>query len=399
MHRQLQQHICSHSQAEDAPKGMSGRHLIEACEAGDLAKVQRYASALHRRNTVVPFIAACRNNRVDVVEWLANNFPWVFDEDHYFQKGQASSSLFLDACIRDRLELAECLLNHNPKFLGVTDYDGNTGMHMAFQSGSVRVAQMLNERDPTLLRRRNDSGCAPFWWACISGACPPEHIIAMYRAFRPDPLERSFDGSGHTILHKMCRLHSGSRSRGIEWAVFVCLVRDLGFPINALSWSGRTPLEEVPERRPWGWGSQISKQLGGRIGVDEVTFRTQWRNLGVACKHDDVAMLKTVQDTMGATWVIGFTVGDRSAILDASKFNSARVATALCEMGADWDSPTPGAAIHTAVEHDSLDVIRVLCNMGANIHARNGKGQTPFEVAKERGSADTEALLREYGAI
>lgn len=381
--------------------------LLKACKSGNLADVQRYADVLRVRKCIDPFITACFNNHVRVVEWLATEFPWVLDDVNWpkFQYTIVGKryvrvhSPFLYACVIDNSELAQCLLRLRPGYLDVTMTEpyGNTGMHVAFRSGSVRVAQMLNERDPTLLGRRNHVGYTPFWHACIFGRCTPELISALFRAFRPDPLERAPDGSGRTLLHEMCRVWKnlpGSVQWGVQWSVFKCLVKDLGFPINVQSWSGRTPLQEVT----WNSLRDDVVVLGGRDGVDEATFLRQWKNLVFACKNDDVTMLETVRDTMDDTWIVGFTVGDKSAILDASRFNSARVVTALCEMGADWDSPTPGAAIHVAVEYGSIDVARVLCNMGADVHARNDKGQTPIEVARERGSADMETLLREYGA-
>ena len=50
-------------------------------------------------------------------------------------------------------------------------------------------------------------------------------------------------------------------------------------------------------------------------------------------------------------------------------------------------------ALHAAAENGHLDVIRLLIEQGALIHARLDSGETPLELAKMAGQLDPVQLL------
>jgi ankyrin repeat protein len=52
-------------------------------------------------------------------------------------------------------------------------------------------------------------------------------------------------------------------------------------------------------------------------------------------------------------------------------------------------------SLHLAVDNGRIEVARVLLESGANAHALNQNGQTPLQIASEKGNQEITALLRE----
>ena len=52
------------------------------------------------------------------------------------------------------------------------------------------------------------------------------------------------------------------------------------------------------------------------------------------------------------------------------------------------------AALHKAAQGGNIDITKFLVEHGANVKATNKKGQTPFDVASERGHEDVAQYLK-----
>jgi ankyrin repeat protein/beta-lactamase regulating signal transducer with metallopeptidase domain len=55
-------------------------------------------------------------------------------------------------------------------------------------------------------------------------------------------------------------------------------------------------------------------------------------------------------------------------------------------------------ALHTAAEHGSKAMAKVLAAKGADVNARNSEGETPLSIAREKGHTEIAKLLRAHGA-
>jgi hypothetical protein len=130
-----------------------------------------------------------------------------------------------------------------------------------------------------------------------------------------------------------------------------------------------------------------------------------------AAFYGDVEMVQEVLDLEADVNVrnkYGQTPLDYSA-LTSSAFRNVRTspillgnaARLLLNRGADInttrtdDSWTP---LHTAVDSECIEVVRVLLEHGANLDAEDKQGRTPFTLAKENGYNEIMKLLSEHGA-
>lgn len=62
------------------------------------------------------------------------------------------------------------------------------------------------------------------------------------------------------------------------------------------------------------------------------------------------------------------------------------------------DAEYEATPLHWAAGWGKLDIIKILCDMGADVHARNKGGSTPFLCAAYDGHLDCMKRLKEYGA-
>ncbi|KKQ11345.1 MAG: putative ankyrin repeat-containing protein [candidate division TM6 bacterium GW2011_GWF2_36_6] len=53
--------------------------------------------------------------------------------------------------------------------------------------------------------------------------------------------------------------------------------------------------------------------------------------------------------------------------------------------------------LHIAVDHQRMDVVRLLIKAGADVNARNGNGETLLTVALRRARTIIASMLREAG--
>jgi ankyrin repeat protein len=54
--------------------------------------------------------------------------------------------------------------------------------------------------------------------------------------------------------------------------------------------------------------------------------------------------------------------------------------------------------LHVAVEWETVEVVRVLLEHGANVGAEDNGGRTPFQIASAKGNDEIMKLLSEHGA-
>ncbi|KAN0107171.1 hypothetical protein V8E52_010373 [Russula decolorans] len=54
--------------------------------------------------------------------------------------------------------------------------------------------------------------------------------------------------------------------------------------------------------------------------------------------------------------------------------------------------------MHFSTFHGYLDVVKLLLERGADIHAMNDEGETSYQVSLQRGHREIADLLRENGA-
>ncbi len=54
--------------------------------------------------------------------------------------------------------------------------------------------------------------------------------------------------------------------------------------------------------------------------------------------------------------------------------------------------------MHLSAANNYLEIAKLLLEFGADVHALNGDGQTPYQVSVAFGYGEIADLIREYGA-
>jgi ankyrin repeat protein len=54
--------------------------------------------------------------------------------------------------------------------------------------------------------------------------------------------------------------------------------------------------------------------------------------------------------------------------------------------------------MHFSTFHGYLEIVKLLLERGADIHAMNDEGETPYQLSLQRGNREIADLLREHGA-
>lgn len=103
-------------------------------------------------------------------------------------------------------------------------------------------------------------------------------------------------------------------------------------------------------------------------------------------------MHKIIKSAVGLCLLISMACG-QMAMADAEarrkQFveNLGRDLSLTAKEGNGWTD------LHSAAKHNSLEVAKELLAHGADVHAKNNKGRTPYSFAKNRGLTKVKKLL------
>jgi ankyrin repeat protein len=60
--------------------------------------------------------------------------------------------------------------------------------------------------------------------------------------------------------------------------------------------------------------------------------------------------------------------------------------------------PNYWTPVHISAGSGYLKIVKLLLERGADVHAMNGEGETPYQVSLRRGYREIADLLQKYGA-
>lgn len=333
--------------------------------------------------------------------WSANEYePYEYERDvEFFQQG---NTVLFAAVYEDNAEALKLLLKYgvqpepgeSPKVdIDARNWSGSTVLHEAVNFGAARCVQLLLAAgaDPTIAR--ND-GCTPLHLAARhhliphhSGKVRMEAAISrLFPMLVASTLARSdadwihaLNQKGETVLHR----HA--------WASYpeVCLkLIELGSDVNMKDMHGLTALNHAFV------GSNVYLSKTERqncvdtclVLLDNGTSLDQ-ADLPEYHNYLCQAAASNLYEVFDALLDRGFDKDlDQNAgylLCSAAKFGNQERVRQLLQWGADIGAAGKGnsTALHQAARTKDLEMCKLLVANGADVNARDDRGQTPlFEV-------------------
>jgi serine/threonine protein kinase/ankyrin repeat protein len=169
---------------------------------------------------------------------------------------------------------------------------------------------------------------------------------------------------------------------------------NMGAHINRSDRWGGSPLDDAHRHRH----AEVARYLrskGAKSGSLNLAA-----NLITAAAAGDIEEVTVLCESFGGTCQTAFELAgnarQRNQSFDASNSNSSAVSRdALDINNGDYDKRT---ALHVAAAGGHLEVVKLLCKMGANVNVEDRWGGKPLDDALHKGNEQVAEVLLKYGA-
>lgn len=308
--------------------------------------------------------------------------------------GNSSSSScgwtpIFDACAEGCVDAVAALLKHNAAHRS-TDSTGRTPLHVAAEAEQLEVCTALLDAGADPFLRYGEAELSVLDLAAREGNVDLIQAIAKAR-----PTGLSWAGSrGYTALH-----HAAARDEGAS----VDALLEAGASVDAKdAEQGWTPLFDGCAKG----SSDAVARLLERGGADPNVVDLEGRSpLHIAAQKGFRGVAELLLASNAGIIDVGrrFGKSESSAVDLAVVEGNLDVLMAILAYGRkeknamvvdlDATDSTGRTALHRGAFFDQVGAVGALLRGGARANARDGCGRTPLDVAIERGSTQTAALL------
>jgi len=381
--------------------------LMLACENGSAAAIERLLGAGADPNRAMPsgetpLMIASRTGRVGAVTALLRAGADVNAAESL--KGQTALMWALSG---PHFGAAKALVEAGAD-VHARSTGGFTPLMFATRYDSVDSVQLLLGKGARLTDEAED-GATPFIVAVLRGH------VGLAKYFLELGADPDVISTGYTALQFAAATWDGVDSRDYvnapgEWAILAGLPRaDKLDMIKTLIAHGADPnlrLLKEPPRYGFSLVAGSAKQytagatafalaaMAGDVEVMQILL-AGGADPNVPTRNGSTALMLAA----GMAWMDNETIATEAEYLSATEF--------CLRIGMDIDgtNATGNTALHGTISGGFNEVIKVLAANGANLDAKNKRGQTAFKMSLGYGAAggqhvreDTAALLRQLGA-
>ena len=308
---------------------------------------------------------------------LAHLLPYALKKD-----AEAKEQLLLDAISEKSATAIRALIKQGANGATVDD-DGNTFLHRAVfiadrESVDI-VAALLPFCD---MNAANAKGDRPLHWLMKNIHSDARHKIFI-QLLQSGVMLDAQNKAGNTALHTAADIQS--MDEGI-----IELLLTSGAQCDTKNKKGETPLFCAARRANVSVAQSLlahgaDPNAKNNSGCGPLTKAARTGSLQMAALLiRQGAQLNEFKDQM---------------LREASKSGNLHLMQSLLALGADKNSVSTSygnTPLHKAVSRQQLDAAYFLCKIGALVNARNGKGQTPLDIAKAKGFLQITKLLMKY---
>jgi hypothetical protein len=340
----------------------AAKRLLRAARAGDAEALARIAEH-HPRFATAAEVASDELRLADVELVLAREYGFLswprykhFVEALRADRGTRAATLVQAVC-GNQLARGLALLEREPDLACFN-------FHVACACGELSVVEQGLEKDPGLAQRAGGpEGWQPLVYTCFSRFWrrDPERAERLF-AIAQLLLLRGADPNSHFLAK-----HEGERE------IQTCLYAAAGIANNAeltaLLLTSGARVDESPQR-------------------EALYHASEFRN---------VSCLRLLLDAKPLPAAVTYCFGR------ALDFDNEPAALLYLEHGADPNYVVPWhqhrSHLHKAVRQGrSLKVLRMMLERGADPNLADANGNSPYQLALERGERDIAVLLEQFGA-
>lgn len=263
-------------------------------------------------------------------------------------------------------------------FVGETDFEGNTPLHVAVEAprNEIATVQCLLEfgADPNAV---NYLGAAPLHYVCLRKS--------NYRGIANILLENGAYIDCPTLAGKT-PLHFACEQQLPELVETLC---QFAASTNATDSEGNTPMHLVLKKE--GGRDTVKRQVMESLIAAEAAFSCAnlegWLPVHFASRHGHLRCLQLLlasEADVGAATPRGETclsLACAGGFTEVTQMLAGTNPTTLNQADAGGNTP-----LHVCAASGTLECAVVLLRSGANVELKNQRGQTPVDLAKVKGT-------------
>ncbi|KAN0138107.1 Ankyrin repeat-containing domain protein [Lactarius tabidus] len=294
----------------------------------------------------------------------------------------------------DTVQLVQLLFD-NGADLNARDSSGNTPLHLAACRGHLEVACMLLELKANV-NSLNDKGSTPLHHALEDGPRGDPELVQLVRLLLENGADlHACDKSGNTPLH-----FAASRGR-LE---VTRMLLELKANVNSLDDKGSTPLHQTSQ--VWSRGSPDAVQLVQLLFDDGADLNARDSNgntpLHSAASEGHLEVARMLLELKAD--VNSLNEEGSSPLHQASQSwrCDPDLVRLLFDNGADLHARdnSGNTPLHSAASESRLEVARMLLELKVDVNSLNEEGSSPLHQASQsrRGDPDLVQLLFDNGA-
>ncbi|CAG8156947.1 unnamed protein product [Penicillium olsonii] len=308
-----------------------------------------------------------------VVEYWIRMTKWnryrIIDHSLEFESG---SVLLHVAAAHDLVDILESLLLEGAENIDTTDYQGNTALHLAAQTGHIRASKILCERGANCEAKNQDGG-TPLTGAAVHGNLElfewllhQQAVTGMCRN-KDDALQVAAKGGHNKIVRILLDVHADVNAQGGPY----------GTCLQAAALMGQTETVQI--------------LLNTHADVN-----AQGGHYGTCLQAAALRYSKTVRILLDAHADVNAQGGFYGTCLQAAALmGQPETVQILLNTHADVNAQGGhyGTCLQAAAFRGHEETVRILLDAHADVNAQGGFYGTCLQAAASRGHSETVRIL------
>lgn len=281
------------------------------------------------------------------------------------------------------IQMLELFVKKGSKLDAIAKGDGGCLMHFACNGKNLEMVKYLEKRGANLHAIDNE-GMSVLHWAASGGSLDIIEYLVK---------ERSMD-IRKTTANGVTLFHSAAYGRNLEAIKYLL---ENGFGINEKLENGQTALHFACDMG----NVELVKFLiekGADVNVADLRGATPLNNAAFSGNVEVVALLVDNGATLAPKVCKETACAETPTPLHNAAWRSPNVVEYFIQKNVDVNilDENYKSALHSAMQGDSVRIVKLLCDAKININQRDKNGMTPLQYGVKRNKMEAVKLLLSY---